>query len=96
MPTDTSAVSGRDPSETAGAQLLSAAAAILAEQLGCSQDAAFDSLLDVARRKHVSIVTAAEHILSRPSTIPDLREQPEPRPTVHLPRAAPTDMGGVR
>ena len=92
MPTDTSAVPGRGPSpQPADAQLLSAAAAVLAEQRACSHDAGFDALLDVARRSHVSVTTAAVRVLSRPSADPGGREKQHLRATAHLPRR---DGGG--
>ncbi|WP_241032126.1 ANTAR domain-containing protein [Rhodococcus pseudokoreensis] len=68
MPTDTSAVAGRNPSKKARAQLLSTAVALLAEQYGCGQEAAFDALLDIAHRNHATVANAAEHVLSRRST----------------------------
>jgi len=92
MPTGTSAVPGRGPSpQPADAQLLSAAAAVLAEQRACSHDAGFDALLDVARRSHVSVTTAAVRVLSRPSADPGGREKQHLRATAHLPRR---DGGG--
>ena len=90
MQTDTSAVAGRDPSDNADALLLSAAATLLAKQYGCSQDAAFDALLDIARRNHASVANAAEHVLSRQSTVDGRREQQEPHIAVPPQRAAPT------
>ncbi|TQC41688.1 ANTAR domain-containing protein [Rhodococcus sp. WS4] len=93
MPTDTTAVPGRGPSrEPVDAQLLAAAAAALAEQRACSHDAAFDALLDVARRSHVSVRTAAVRVLSRPSADPGSCEQQHPHACADLPRG---DVGGV-
>ena len=89
VPTDTSAVAGRDPSDNADALLLSAAATLLAKQHGCSQDAAFDALLDIARRNHASVANAAEHVLSRQSTVDGRREQQEPRLAAPPRRAGP-------
>ena len=92
MPTDTSAVPGRGPSpQPADAQLLSAAAAVLAEQRACSDDAGFDALLDVARRNHVSATTAAVRVLSWPSADRGGGEKQHPGATV-LPRR---DADGV-
>ena len=92
MPTDTSAVPGRGHSpQPADAQLLSAAAAVLAEQRACSDDAGFDALLDVARRSHVSVTTAAVRVLSRPSADRGGGEKQHPGATV-LPRR---DADGV-
>ncbi|QDQ92445.1 ANTAR domain-containing protein [Rhodococcus sp. WB9] len=90
MPTDTAAADGRDFSDNARAPQLSAAATLLAEQYGCSRDAAFDALLDIARRNHASVANAAEHVLSRPSAVDGRREQQEPRIAVPPQRAAPT------
>jgi len=93
MPTDTSAVPGRVLApQSSDAQLLSAAAAVLAEQRACSHEAGFDALLDLARRSHVSVTTAAARVVSRPSAEPVGRE-PHRRATAHLTRR--NDDGGV-
>ena len=90
VPTDTAATDGRAPSDNARAQQLSAAATLLADHYGCSQDAAFDALLDIARRNHASVANAAEHVLSRPSAVDGRGEQQEPHIAVPPQRAAPT------
>jgi len=96
VPTDASAISGRRTLPgPAGAQLLATAAASVAEQCSCSHDAAFDALIDVARRNHISVATAAKDLLSRPSVVPARCEPQHPRPTVDLASGSP-DVGGSR
>jgi len=41
-----------------------AAAAVISAARGCSQDAAFDELIDVAMHHHVSVGCAAESLIS--------------------------------
>ncbi|MFC9362770.1 hypothetical protein ACFTZB_40130 [Rhodococcus sp. NPDC057014] len=87
VPTDTSAAAGRNSSKMARAQLLSTAVALLAEQYGCGQEAAFDALLDIAHRNHASVAGAAEHVLSRESTVDGRKEQQGPRDLRQTPHA---------
>lgn len=92
VPTDASAISGRRPLPgPAAAQLL----ASVVEQCPCSHDVAFDVLIDVARSNHISVATAAQDILSRPSVVPGRCEPQHPRPTVDLASGSP-DVGGSR
>jgi hypothetical protein len=66
MPTHPRTTSAPVPSPgTAHAHLLSAATRLVIEQCGHSDDAAFDALIDDARRHHISVATAAENLLTR-------------------------------